>query len=52
MENKTLISIKINDSDKRKIIETELVKINSETVLVKIPKTGNIIKRKKTRDLV
>ena len=40
-----------NKEGKRKIVESEVIKENKETILVKLP-DGNIISRKRSRDIV
>ena len=43
----------INDTKEggRKMVEVELIKTNSTTIIVKLP-SGNFISRKKNRDIV
>jgi len=46
------IKVYLNDKDnKRKIVTAELLKDNKTSIIVRLP-DGNIIKRKKKRDLV
>lgn len=46
------MKIYLNDKEnKRKIVEAEVIKENTHTILVKLP-DGNIISRKRSRDIV
>jgi len=47
------MKIYLNDkvTDKRKIVDVEVIKENKHTILVKLP-VGNIISRKRSRDIV
>ena len=47
-----IITVLINgDNGVRKVLRAEVMKENDKTVIVKLP-DGNIVKRKKIRDLV